>query len=192
VTKARACEGAGQVWRSIVTFHAHGSMEKCEGMNLHTPKWVPTPTLGVRVPMDFWIFREWLHRSKPIGLGVPYIIGKFLEHKCLKWTRITHLDTSNTSYGQKKGWESNWQFDSQPLKVKNHPDFLACRWHATYHWKALDEGYKFALYLISIRGLHAKLWAPKVVEVPTLGISGLSLGSPGTKWHLVLAMWPST
>jgi hypothetical protein len=54
----------------------------------------------------------------------------------------------------------------------------------TYHWKALDEGYNFALDLISIKGLHAKLWAPKVVGVLAVGISGLSLGSPGTKCHL--------
>jgi hypothetical protein len=82
---------------------------------------------------------------------------------------------------QKKGWESNWQFDSQPLKVRNCPNFLMCRWHDTYHWKALDEGYNFALDLISIRGLHTKLWAPKVTRVPTLGISRLALGSLGTK-----------
>jgi hypothetical protein len=36
---------------------------------------------------------------------------------------MTHLDTSNISYGQKKGRESNWQFDSQPLKVRNRLDF---------------------------------------------------------------------
>jgi hypothetical protein len=70
---------------------------------------------------------------------------------------MTHLDSSNTSYGQKKGWESNWQFDSRPLKVKNHPDFLAFRWHATYRWKNLDKGYNFASDLISIRGLQTKL-----------------------------------
>jgi hypothetical protein len=38
--------------------------------------------------------------------------------------------------------------------------------------------------VISIGGLHAKLWAPKVVGVPTLGILGLPLGSPRTKCHL--------
>jgi len=32
---------------------------------------------------------------------------------------MTHLDTSNISYGQKKGQESNWQFNSRPLKVGN-------------------------------------------------------------------------
>jgi len=39
----------------------------------------------------------------------------------------------------KKGRESNCQFDSRPLKVANHPDFLACRWRVTYRWKALNE-----------------------------------------------------
>jgi hypothetical protein len=57
--------------------------------------------------------------QNPLDSSVPYIIGNLLEHRSLKWVRMTHLDTSNTSYGQKKGWESIWQFDSRPLKVKN-------------------------------------------------------------------------
>jgi hypothetical protein len=36
-------------------------------MNPHTPKW--TPTLGVGVPMDSWIFKGWLQGSKHIILG---------------------------------------------------------------------------------------------------------------------------
>jgi len=32
--------------------------------------------------------------------------------------------------------------------------------------------------------LHAKLYGPKVAGIPTLGISGLPLWSPGTKCHL--------
>jgi len=51
-------------------------------------------------------------------------------------------------------------------------DFLVCRWHATYQWKALEEDYNFVLNLISIRGLHAKLCGPKVMGVPILGILG--------------------
>jgi len=54
----------------------------------------------------------------------------------------------------------------------------------TCHWKALDEGYNFASYLISIRGLYIKLSHPKVVGVPTLAISGLPLRSLETKSHL--------
>jgi hypothetical protein len=111
-----------------------------------------------------------------------------LTCRYLKWARIAHLDIWNTSYGQKKGQESNWQFDSRPLKVKNRPDSLVCRQHATYRWKALNEGYNFALDLITIGGLHKKLCAFKIAGVPAgvpvAAISGLPLGSPGTKSHL--------
>jgi len=58
------------------------------------------------------------------------------------------------------------------------------RWRATYRWKDFDEGYNFALNLISIEGLHTKLYGPKFVKVPTLGISGFPFGSPWTKCHL--------
>jgi hypothetical protein len=78
----------------------------------------------------------------------------------------------------------NKQFDSQPLKVRSRLDSLTCRWRATYHWKSIDEGYNFALDFISIGGLFRKLCAPKVVRVPTLGISRLPLGSLETKCHL--------
>jgi hypothetical protein len=97
---------------------------------------------------------------------------------------MTHLDTSNTSYGQKNGHESNWLFDSRLVKVRNLPNFLMCKWRATYHWIALNEGYNFPSNLISIEGLHIKLWTPKVAGVPTLGILKLPLESPGTKWHI--------
>jgi hypothetical protein len=38
-------------------------------------------------------------------------------------------------------------------------------WRATYRWKDLDKGYNFALEFISIRSLHAKLWALEVAGV---------------------------
>jgi hypothetical protein len=97
---------------------------------------------------------------------------------------MTHLDTWNTSYGQKKGRESNGQFDSRPLKVRNHPDFLAFRWRVTYFLKAFDKGYNFPLCFILIGGFQTKLWAPKVAGVPSLGMLGLPLGILGTKCHL--------
>jgi len=36
-------------------------------------------------------------------------------------------------------------------------------WCAMYPWKALDKDYNCALNLASIRGLHKKLWASKVL-----------------------------
>jgi hypothetical protein len=104
------------------------------------------------------------------------VLGKC---RCLKWARIAHLDIWNTSYGQKKGRESNCQFDSWPEKVRNRPDLLGWRQRATYRWKALDESYNFAWNRTSIRGLLAKLWGSKVVGVSASAISRLPDGSPG-------------
>ncbi len=47
----------------------------------------------------------------------------------------------------------------------NCPNFFVFRWCETYYWKALNEGYNFPLDLISIEGLHTKLWASKVVGI---------------------------
>jgi hypothetical protein len=129
-----------------------------------------------------------LRGQNSMACGVFYIIGKLLERRCLKWARTAHLDIWNTSYGQKKGRESNCMFDSRPEKVGNRPDLLGCRQRATYRWKSLDESYNFASDRTSIRGLLAKLWGSKVPGVPAGGISGLPRGSPagvpGEKSHL--------
>jgi hypothetical protein len=85
---------------------------------------------------------------------ILYTIEKILKCRCPKWACMTHVDICNASYGQKKSWESNCQFDSQPRKVENRPDSLACRWRATHHWKSLDKGYNFGLNLVPIGGLH--------------------------------------
>jgi len=114
-----------------------------------------------------------------MACGVPYIIKNLFERRCLKWARIAHLVIWNTSYGQKKGHESNCQFDFQLEKVTNWLDLLVYKQRATYFWKALDESYNFALDRTSIWGLFAKLWGSKVAGVPASAISGLPLGSPG-------------
>jgi hypothetical protein len=119
--------------------------------------------------------------------GVLYIVEKVLKRTCRKWPRICHSDIWSTSYVRKKGRESNCQFDSRPLKVRNRPDPSACRQSATRRWKALQESYKFALDLIPIVGLSKELWAAKVPRVQTRTVSGLPLGSPGTKSHLNVA-----
>jgi hypothetical protein len=148
-------------------------------MNSHVGNWSPK-----RTP-------EFLKRNcrgqNSLLRGIPYIIGKLLKFKCLKWVCIAHLDIWNISYGQKKGRESNWQFDSWPLEVGNRSNSLVCRWRATYCWKALDEGYNFAPYLIVIGGVHKKLCAFKVARVLVVAISGLLLRVLGQK---AIWMWP--
>jgi hypothetical protein len=116
--------------------------------------------------------------------GVHYTVEKVLKCICSKWPRMNHLDIRSTSYGRKKGRESNWQFDSRPLKVRNLPDPGVFRWSAAHRWKALDESYKFALDLVSIRGRSKELWCRKIPGVQVGTVSGLQFGSPGKKSHL--------
>ncbi len=50
--------------------------------------------------------------------------------------------------------------------------------------KSSQRGLQLCLDLISIGGLHTKLYGPKVAKIPILGISRLPFGNPGTKCHL--------
>jgi hypothetical protein len=116
--------------------------------------------------------------------GVLDIIGKALKWKCPKWPRMCHLDICSPSYGQKKGRESNWQFDSRPQKVGNRPDPDVLWGSAMWRWKALEESYKIDLELVPIGDTGKKLWWPKILGVQTGTVSRLHFGSPGTKSHL--------
>ncbi len=94
--------------------------------------------------------------------GVLGVIGKVLKRRCRKWPRIGHLEICSPSYGQKKGRESNWQFDSRPLKVGNRPLPDLRIGSAIGRWKDLDAGYKFGSDLVGIGRCSRELWARKV------------------------------
>jgi hypothetical protein len=97
--------------------------------------------------------------------GVLGVIGKVLKRRYRKWPRIGHLDICSASYGQKKGRESNWQFNSRPLKVRNRPA-PDVRWgSATRRWKDLDKGYNIDSNLVPIRGWGEELWSFEVQGV---------------------------
>jgi hypothetical protein len=127
-----------------------------------------------------------LRRQNSLDWKLPYTIGNLLR-RSLKWAHMIHLSTDNTSYGQKKGRESKCPFDSQPLNVNNLSELCAWRWHATYLWKYLDKGYNFALDLVSIEGLHNKLWASKMAGILISRISKLPTWESWKKWHLGVA-----
>ncbi len=90
------------------------------------------------------------------------VVGKVLKRRYRKWPPIGHSDIYSPSYGQKKGRESNWQFDSRPLKVGNRPVPDVRSGSATWCWKALFEGYNFGSDLVPIGGRGEELWSPKV------------------------------
>ncbi len=107
-----------------------------------------------------------------------------MKCRCPKWPHMCHLDICSPSNGQKKGRESNWQFDSRPLKVRNRPLPDVCWRSATWRWKALDKSYNFGLDLVSIWAQGEELWMSKAPGVQTETISGLHFGSPEKKSHL--------
>ncbi len=99
--------------------------------------------------------------------GVLGVIGNFLKRRYRKWPSIGHLDICSPSYGQKKGRESNWQFDSRSLKVGNRPLPDVRFGSVTRCWKDLDEGYNFGLDLVVIQLCSQELWQFKVPGVPS-------------------------
>jgi hypothetical protein len=135
-------------------------------VSTHTPK--ATPILGEGVPVECELKGQISMDCCALGT-----VGKLLERRCLKRARIAHLDISNRSYGQKKGRESNWQFDSRPLKVGNRPLSDIRFESATRRWKALDEGYNFASDRIAIEICNREISASKVPGLQPGTISGL-------------------
>jgi hypothetical protein len=140
----------------------------------HTPKVGDLESFGTPKSLEFDS-----KGKNTSSWGVFGVVGKVLKCRCLKWPCIGHLDICSPSYGQKKGRESNWQFDSRPLKVRNRPA-PNVRWRsAMQRWKALEKGYKFGWDLVSIGGWGEKLWCPKVSGVQNRD----SFGSPKKKCH---------
>jgi hypothetical protein len=149
------------------------TLAKCED-ETHTPKVGDLESYGTPATSELDN-----RRQNTSIWGVLYTIGKVLKCRCPKWPRMSHLDIFSPSYGQKKGRESNWQFDSRPLKVGNRPLPDVCRQSAIGHWKALKESYNFGLDLTPIGGWSQELWVSKVPGVQPGTVLGLLLGSPG-------------
>jgi len=115
--------------------------------------------------------------------SVHYTVGKVSECRCPKWPCMSHLDMCNTSYGRKKGQESNWQFDPPTTKSRESTQSRCVQVECDTYWTALKESYKFASDLVPIGGRSEKLWTPKVPGVQTGTVSRLHFGSPGKKCY---------
>ncbi len=85
-TKAKGLQGCEPKESPGVTSHTLGSVGRCEGVNLHTPK--ATPTLGYGIPVDSRNFIEWFMGQNSMACDVLHIIEKLLEHRCLKWVAL--------------------------------------------------------------------------------------------------------
>jgi hypothetical protein len=107
-----------------------------------------------------------------------------LKRRYRKCPRIGHSDICSPSYGQKKGQESNWQFDSRPLKVENRPLPEVRFRSATWRWKDLDKGYNFGSDLVAIQLCSRELSRFKVPRVPPGQFRDSISGVPG-----ICAIW---
>jgi hypothetical protein len=159
----------------ILPFVATPLWAKCEG-EAHTPK--SGNLESSRTPKNLELE---LKGQNTLHWGVLGVIGKVLKCKCLNWPRIGHLDIFSPSYGQKKGRESNWQFDSRPLKVGNRP-LLDIRWQcATWRWKDLEERYNIGSDLAPIGLGSREIWAPKVLRLQPRQFRDSNLGVLGKR-----------
>jgi hypothetical protein len=151
----RGLQGCGPRGSLGFTPHVPGSVGKYEGMNLHTP--TATPTLGTRVPMNFRIFKGQLQGSKT----------QWLEKLFISLESSWNIDVQNGltlfiwnlkhKLWPKEGVGVKLALWLLTIKSQESTRLPYVQWHATCLWKALNEGYNFALDLISIEGLHAKL-----------------------------------
>jgi len=181
MTKARGLQGCGPRGSLGVTPHVLESVRRCEGVNPHTPKATPT-----------WEMESWwspkfskgnCRGQNSMAWSVPYIIGKLLKRRCLKWVHITHLHIWNMLW-PKEGLGVKLAVWLPTIKSRESTRFPCVQMACNIPLESSQWGYNFASNLISIAGLLAKLWCPKVAKVPTLAISGLPLGNHGTKSHL--------
>ncbi len=149
--------------------------------------WEWTLTLPNELP--FWeLESQWtLETSEndckgqnPSPWEVFYTIRKLLKRKCPKWARMTHLDICNTSYGQKKGQESNSQFDSRPQKSRESTWFPCVQVVRDTSLESSQWGLQ-----LCFRSRPNQRSTPEVIvsqncKIPSLG----DFGTPGTKNHL--------
>ncbi len=164
-----------KVFNILLDYVATPLWAKCED-ETHTPKSGNLESFGT--PENLELDRR---GQNTLHWAVLYTNGKVLKCRCPKWPRMNHLDICSPSYGQKKGRESNCQFDSRPLKVRNRPLPDVCRRSAPKNWKALKESYNFGSDLTPIGGWNREIWVSKVPGVQPGTVSGLR--SPGKKCH---------
>jgi hypothetical protein len=110
--------------------------------------------------------------------GVPYIIRKLLECRCLKWACIAHLDIWNISYGQKK--------------VESQIDNLTpCHWKSGIDLIYLSiDGMSHTIGKLSMRATTL-LWTSSQLEVCSQSYGAPKLRESQFLTLLMFSIWNS-
>ncbi len=143
--------------------------------------------------LPFWkLESQWTSKSSegdcrgenPSDWRILHIIEKLLKRRCLKMGSHDPFEHLKHKLWPKKRLGVKLAVWLQITKSQESTRFprehVACDIVSKKSWWRLQ----LSLNLISIRGLHTKLWGPKVPRIPTLGISGLPFGNFETKCHL--------
>jgi hypothetical protein len=129
--------------------------------------------------------KHWLERKTNTKLSLYDTIRNFLKHRCLKRPCIVHLDLICMSYNQRKGRESNWEFDSwsqTPWNQGSNDLIRACYTSLRrYIWGLQDSSLVFSKYIWFEKDTSVQ--SLETTRVPILGLPS-PLGSPREKWHL--------
>ncbi len=154
-------------------FVATPLLEECED-DTHTPEMGTWESSGTPETSEFDCKGQ-----NTLPWGVLHFIQKLLKFRCRKWPCMNHLDICSTSYGKKKGQESNWQFDSWPLKAGNRPDPGVCRWSATHLGKLpmratslLQTSSQSEVWANSYELIKSQESKPGLFQDSSLGVSG--------------------
>jgi hypothetical protein len=106
----------------------------------------------------------WLERQKNNRLNPQDTIRKVLKLKCLEFPYIVDLGIICVNYDKKKGWESNWEFDSRPQISWKHGSNEVQLELAIHHWKDILKGYK-----ILSSNFFQKTWFEKDMSIQNFG-----------------------
>jgi hypothetical protein len=131
--------------------------------------------MGLHSPFGHLKHKLWSKERPGVKLAVWLLTIKSQELTTKSW-ELTIKSRELTT----KNWESTTK-SQEPTWFRRMQ--ASCNIPLKSSWPCFN----FSLDLIAIKGLHAKLCALKVTKVPTMGISGLPLGSPETKSHLDVA-----
>jgi hypothetical protein len=139
--------------------HILTSGGECKGWSPMTPKC--TPTLGVALVWELWMFEALIRRQTSTKLGPHDTIKFFLKCRCLRCPRIVHLDLNCMSYDQRKGRKSNW--DQPQIHWKQGSNEVQLE-RVIQHWKGIFEGYKVLPLHFQNKLDLRNIWASKILK----------------------------
>jgi hypothetical protein len=142
---------------------------ECEGVNPHTPNW--TPTLGIGVPMDSWIFKGRFQRSKLIRLKSYLYHWKDLRTKISKMGSRDPFEYLKHKLWPKEGLEFKLSIWFTTTKSQELPKFICVEVACHILLKSSQLGLQLCFKPHLNRRSEKNLWASKVVTVPISRIS---------------------